>query len=690
MEDAESRFAHLLQPIRDLTKNWEVDVAAQLGEYLEELDQICISFDNGKTTMNFIEAALLIQGSACVYSKKVEYLYSLVFQALDFISGKKRDRNKQLPSLQEDGTDPDGHSASCPEDEEEFLSLDDLPESRANVNLRNDHSSNVVPVVPLVPMSLVPPNEEEKKNSPLYSRQGEVLASRKDFWMNTSLPHASGAFMLEPATGPAPEEYLPPASQAGHTGAGTWGPGAFGGRQSGPSSRAATEESLDCGGGGEVGRGPRTGPFPLLPDHGGAPGGIPCRPGGWVRFVGRSPLFPSAPPDLPATKGQEAEKEMPDISGCGTPVPVLNFSREERAVEAVGGSEDEDGEVGGLPDEDLSVGDPGPGGPLKSPREHRNWQKGASEQQQGRLRNRVAISDPEVQRKEAMDPWQSLDPFDSPEDKPFKKGKPYSVPHHVAESPGNKRKRRGPSKLQDFHQWYMTTYMEVLYWQHVKERLEVLRKLQRRGGEGSGKKQLAEQWLQQTQAEMCPPEEDRAEDFLEQPEADDGLEPEDILTEEPELLADQALEPGMVVESLTYEDLVRRNVDLFIANSHKYVQETELSQRIQAWDDKIRPLLQEQERHGPFDIHDYGDRVVSGFGQLNTWYPFARLAAGKPPFEVCRLLLASLQLANDHTVEITQQAGLQEGVDTMALRLLSRQRAHERFQTYVAPSMALR
>lgn len=71
MEDVESRFAHLLQPIRDLTKNWEVDVAAQLGEYLEELDQICISFDGGKTTMNFIEAALLIQGSACIYSKKV-------------------------------------------------------------------------------------------------------------------------------------------------------------------------------------------------------------------------------------------------------------------------------------------------------------------------------------------------------------------------------------------------------------------------------------------------------------------------------------------------------------------------------------------------------------------------------------------------------------------------------------------
>lgn len=43
-----------------------------------QLDQICISFDEGKTTMNFIEAALLIQGSACVYSKKVGTPWLLV------------------------------------------------------------------------------------------------------------------------------------------------------------------------------------------------------------------------------------------------------------------------------------------------------------------------------------------------------------------------------------------------------------------------------------------------------------------------------------------------------------------------------------------------------------------------------------------------------------------------------------
>ena len=34
-------------------------------------------------------AALLIQGSACVYGKKVEYLHTLVYQALEFIAEKR-------------------------------------------------------------------------------------------------------------------------------------------------------------------------------------------------------------------------------------------------------------------------------------------------------------------------------------------------------------------------------------------------------------------------------------------------------------------------------------------------------------------------------------------------------------------------------------------------------------------------
>ena len=37
-QDSESRFSHLLQPIRDLTKNWEVDIANHLERYLDEVN----------------------------------------------------------------------------------------------------------------------------------------------------------------------------------------------------------------------------------------------------------------------------------------------------------------------------------------------------------------------------------------------------------------------------------------------------------------------------------------------------------------------------------------------------------------------------------------------------------------------------------------------------------------------------
>ena len=53
------------------------------------METIVISFDGGSTTMNFAEAALLIQGTACIYSKKVEYLYALVYQTLDLLASKK-------------------------------------------------------------------------------------------------------------------------------------------------------------------------------------------------------------------------------------------------------------------------------------------------------------------------------------------------------------------------------------------------------------------------------------------------------------------------------------------------------------------------------------------------------------------------------------------------------------------------
>ncbi|XP_016042051.1 condensin-2 complex subunit H2 isoform X2 [Erinaceus europaeus] len=607
MEDVEARFAHLLQPIRDLTKNWEVDVAAQLGEYLEELDQICISFDEGKTTMNFIEAALLIQGSACVYSKKVEYLYSLVYQALDFISGKKR--AKQLSSAQEDEANWATNSRPPQEVEDEFLSLDELPDTRASVDLRSSQVPSEVLIIPLLPMALVAPDELEKSSHPLYSCQGEVLASRKDFRMNTCTPHPRGAFMLEPV-GMSPVETLLPKNQ----------------KEAGRTEEQPMEVSLCAG------------PAPMLSN-------------------------------CPEQEPEQAADPSPE-----GPLPR---------------GEDDDVEEDMAEPFEAPVGPPEPSSPQQSAAQPRKYM----------LRERQEVLDHASRVKETSDPWQNLDPFDSLDSKPFKKGKPYSVPPSV-EATGQKRKRKGATKLQDFHQWYLAAYsdhadsrrprqkgpsfadMEVLYWKHVREQLETLRKLQRR--------EMAEEQWPRAEEGLWPEEEDHQDDSLEDlGVADDFLEPEGCAEPEGARLEEPVdLEAEDMPKSLSYEELVRKNVELFITSSQKFVQETELSQRIRDWEDTIQPLLQEQEEHVPFDIHTYGDQVVSKFSQLNQWYRFSDLVAGQPAFEVCRAMLATLQLANDHTVEITQQPGLEAAVDTMSLRLLTHQRAHKRFQTYAAPSMA--
>jgi len=71
-ESASERFKELLQPIRDLAVNWDIDVAAYLEDYLGDLENLTITLgeelrnavtdplvDDGE--VNFAEAALLIQ-----------------------------------------------------------------------------------------------------------------------------------------------------------------------------------------------------------------------------------------------------------------------------------------------------------------------------------------------------------------------------------------------------------------------------------------------------------------------------------------------------------------------------------------------------------------------------------------------------------------------------------------------------
>lgn len=77
------------------------------------------------------------QGSACVYSKKVELLHSLVFHALDMVTSRKRSAALRAASSGAAGPDG-GEDAELAAQEEQFLELDDVLQEADNIDLVDD------------------------------------------------------------------------------------------------------------------------------------------------------------------------------------------------------------------------------------------------------------------------------------------------------------------------------------------------------------------------------------------------------------------------------------------------------------------------------------------------------------------------------------------------------------------------
>lgn len=121
--ESSGRF-EFLQPRRDLQSNWEVDLAKNLEDYLLK---ICSGEVASEQSVNFAEAALLLQGSVQVYSRKVEYLYSLVLHVLEFLSQKRKDQEKDCAK-----PDDNAPSAAIHEEDDVFLGLDDVPVETKN------------------------------------------------------------------------------------------------------------------------------------------------------------------------------------------------------------------------------------------------------------------------------------------------------------------------------------------------------------------------------------------------------------------------------------------------------------------------------------------------------------------------------------------------------------------------------
>ncbi|XP_064480097.1 condensin-2 complex subunit H2-like isoform X2 [Ornithodoros turicata] len=136
----------------------------------------------------------------------------------------------------------------------------------------------------------------------------------------------------------------------------------------------------------------------------------------------------------------------------------------------------------------------------------------------------------------------------------------------------------------------------------------------------------------------------------------------------------------------TYEDVVRARIKEFHSTDFKV---SELQKRVQEWEAKIRPILEEEEEtREVFDIRTYSTRLLDKFSNSTSkqTLSFQHICQGARLWEVPRYFTASLQLANNYNIQLTKDGDLEKGMDTLRLTLLSRKQYFEELEEFSAPS----
>eukprot|EP00112_Aurelia_sp_Birch-Aquarium-sp1_P003926 Seg1445.7 transcript_id=Seg1445.7/GoldUCD/mRNA.D3Y31 product="Condensin-2 complex subunit H2" protein_id=Seg1445.7/GoldUCD/D3Y31 len=620
-EEGVERLSWLLKPIRDLNENWNIQLAEELEKYHEEIEGVQISFDGGKTTLNFAEAAMLIQGSACVYSKKVEYLYSLTHSTLQIVHSNKQ-AMQQAPSVDDQGTDSDT-TFNQHADQDKLLDLDDIEESD-NIELKNDTeehlSSEGARIIPRIPFALMPKSKMDKRGEDvLLNQKGEVIGNRNDFKMNTCILHSSGALLMDINSVPLLEKSI--ANRTGST---------------------------------------------------------------------------PKPPNREAMADKDINAEMEVDAG--------NASFDDPGIGGLSYDDDDDNQPNAPSFNDIPNA---PSSPINSHHENegpnlrlREYQRRAQEiENAGKQAN-------------WEDPWEELDLYEGKThlEKPFKKGRPFKIPQSLKElltkQKGRKRKNRpirfglsipvcpivefcGNSLINKSQGEKMksTRFPEFEYLFRIEKdkRREVKKKERRIVASRFTQEQIAD-----IESIVEPCQDDDDDDDYDDCGPDFGND-DGIGTQENRVPGPGSQDVPFDANPLedigpsSYEDLVRQYIGNYIEEAENYAQQTELTKRVKEWQERIGPVLEEEENHRPFDIHEYGSEILESF-QDSTDSTFHNIVKDKERHEVCRYFLSTLLLANMNNVEIKQPKE-QLSMDDIHLKLLDKTPAHQAISDYRAPSV---
>lgn len=116
-------------------------------------------------------------------------------------------------------------------------------------------------------------------------------------------------------------------------------------------------------------------------------------------------------------------------------------------------------------------------------------------------------------------------------------------------------------------------------------------------------------------------------------------------------------------------------------------EEKKQREKVEEWRKFITQKLDNLQARTDFDIHEYGSQIMDNLVEGET-KKFAQIVKSKKSAEVCRLFLATLQLACTENVAIINPSHNGGSItnEDLELQLISRECYHENLGSYMAPS----
>lgn len=149
----------------------------------------------------------------------------------------------------------------------------------------------------------------------------------------------------------------------------------------------------------------------------------------------------------------------------------------------------------------------------------------------------------------------------------------------------------------------------------------------------------------------------------------------------------------------TFEELCRAHIQAFAKGAERYAVSTNLSDRVDKWQAKLQPILEEEECRSAFDIHSYSKQLIESTEEglrkervkrksdgstqpVTRTVSFDTVTKHCTKTDVCRMFLASLSLANSGNLKIDETA------DSYYFDLVSNT-VELPMETFQAPSLLL-